>query len=66
MRKNVQDVVIAVEEYEQNRWVNDEWWNLAPTAEVVMFECVQELTTREPDHSNRKCVGVGASFIRQL
>ncbi|KAF1374343.1 hypothetical protein PFLUV_G00249070 [Perca fluviatilis] len=44
----------AVEEFEQNRGVIDEWCNLAPESEVVRLECIEELQAREPDCENEQ------------
>ena len=50
--KNSEEIETAVEEFDQNRGVIDEWCNLAPESEVVRLECVEELEAREPDREN--------------
>ncbi|KAI3352191.1 hypothetical protein L3Q82_021002, partial [Scortum barcoo] len=46
--KNSEEIEKAVEEFEQNRGVIDEWCNLAPESEVVRLECIQELEVVAP------------------
>ncbi|KAI3357213.1 hypothetical protein L3Q82_015681 [Scortum barcoo] len=46
--KNSEEIEKAVEEFEQNRGVIDEWCNLAPESEVVRLECIQELEVIAP------------------
>ena len=50
--KNSKEIEQAVEEYEQNRGLIDEWNNLAPESELVRMECIDELQAAEPDHDN--------------
>ncbi|XP_062414952.1 uncharacterized protein LOC134107225 [Pungitius pungitius] len=50
--KNSEEIENAVEEFEQNRGVIDEWCNLAPESEVERLECIEELEAREPDHES--------------
>ncbi|XP_036949326.1 uncharacterized protein LOC119017041 [Acanthopagrus latus] len=50
--KNSEEIESAIEEFEQNRGVIDEWCNLAPESEVVRLECIEELEARAPDHEN--------------
>ena len=50
--KNSKQFEDAVEEYEQNRGVIDEWSNLAPESELVRLEYIKELDAREPDCLN--------------
>ena len=50
--KNSEEIENAVEEFEQNRGVIDEWCNLAPESEVDRLECIKELEARQPDHEN--------------
>uniref|UniRef100_A0A8C9XK73 ATP-dependent DNA helicase n=1 Tax=Sander lucioperca TaxID=283035 RepID=A0A8C9XK73_SANLU len=52
--KNSDEIENAVEEFEQNRGVIDEWCNLAPESEVVRLECIEELEAREPDCENEQ------------
>lgn len=52
MKKNSEEIESAIEEFEQNRGVIDEWCNLAPESEVVRLECIEELEARAPDHEN--------------
>ncbi|TDG95953.1 hypothetical protein EPR50_G00242030 [Perca flavescens] len=52
--KNSGEIENAVEEFEQNRGVIDEWCNLAPESEVVRLECIEELETKEPDCENEQ------------
>lgn len=50
--KNSEEIENAVEEFEQNRGVIDEWCNLAPESEVVRLECIEEHEARQPEHEN--------------
>lgn len=50
--KNSEEIENAVEEFEQNRGIIDEWCNLAPESEAERMECIEELEAREPDHEN--------------
>ncbi|TDG95925.1 hypothetical protein EPR50_G00243830 [Perca flavescens] len=52
--KNSDEIENAVEEFEQNRGVIDEWCNLAPESEVVRLECIEELEARETDCENEQ------------
>ncbi|GLD74841.1 uncharacterized protein AKAME5_002617300, partial [Lates japonicus] len=49
---NSKEIEEAVEEYEENRGVIDEWCNLAPESEADRLECISELEAAEPDHDN--------------
>ena len=50
--KNSEEIENAVEEFEQNRGLIDEWCNLAPESEVVRLECIEELQARPTDPDN--------------
>ncbi|XP_034567817.1 uncharacterized protein LOC117832690 isoform X2 [Notolabrus celidotus] len=50
--KNSEEIETAIEDFEQNRGVVDEWCNLAPESEVVRLECIDELDARQPDPEN--------------
>ncbi|KAM3609828.1 uncharacterized protein V6R79_020881 [Siganus canaliculatus] len=47
-----EEIESAVEEFEQNRDVIDEWCNLAPESEIERLECIDELQSRPPDVDN--------------
>ncbi|GLD53997.1 uncharacterized protein AKAME5_002839600 [Lates japonicus] len=49
---NSKEIEEAIEEYEENRGVIDEWCNLAPESEADRLECISELEAAEPDHDN--------------
>uniref|UniRef100_A0A0F8ACH5 ATP-dependent DNA helicase n=1 Tax=Larimichthys crocea TaxID=215358 RepID=A0A0F8ACH5_LARCR len=50
--KNSEEIENALEDFEQNRGLIDEWCNLAPESELVRLECIEELEARQPDHEN--------------
>ncbi|KAK0139103.1 ATP-dependent DNA helicase PIF1 [Merluccius polli] len=50
--KHSEEIENAVEEFDQNKGIIDEWCNLAPESEAVRLECIEELEAREPDHDN--------------
>ncbi|KAK1903115.1 Chromosomal replication initiator protein DnaA [Dissostichus eleginoides] len=52
--KNSEEIENAVEEFEQNKGLIDEWCNLAPEAEVNRLECVEELEARQPLNENEQ------------
>ncbi|KAL3987651.1 hypothetical protein ACER0C_014766 [Sarotherodon galilaeus] len=50
--KNSEEIESAVEEYEQNRGVTDEWCNLAPESDLVRLPLVEQ--ERERDNENEQ------------
>ncbi|XP_025760137.1 ATP-dependent DNA helicase PIF1 isoform X3 [Oreochromis niloticus] len=50
--KNSEEIESAVEEYEQNRGVIDEWCNLAPESDLVRLPLVEQ--ERERDNENEQ------------
>ncbi|CAI5676944.1 unnamed protein product [Oreochromis niloticus] len=50
--KNSEEIESAVEEYEQNRGVTDEWCNLAPESDLVRLPLVEQ--EREQDNENEQ------------
>ncbi|XP_039454375.1 uncharacterized protein LOC120433000 [Oreochromis aureus] len=50
--KNSEEIETAVEEYEQNRGVTDEWCNLAPESDLVRLPLVEQ--ERERDNENEQ------------
>ena len=52
--KNSKEIEYAIEEYEQNKDLIDEWSNLAPESELVRLECIEEVELRQPDCVNEQ------------
>ncbi|KAL4009568.1 hypothetical protein ACER0C_003420 [Sarotherodon galilaeus] len=50
--KNSEEIESAVEEYEQNRGMTDEWCNLAPESDLVRLPLVEQ--ERERDNENEQ------------
>lgn len=50
--KNSEEIENAVEKFEQNRGVIDEWCNLMAESEVVRLECIEKLEARQPENEN--------------
>ncbi|CAJ1085629.1 uncharacterized protein LOC117832690 isoform X2 [Xyrichtys novacula] len=50
--KNSEEIDSALEDFEQNKGIVDEWCNLAPESELVRLECIDELHARHCDDEN--------------
>ena len=52
--KHSNEVDSAIEEYEQNGPIRDEWCNLAPESELVRLECIAERETQHVDDQHEQ------------
>ncbi|CAJ1069182.1 uncharacterized protein LOC115579693 [Xyrichtys novacula] len=47
--KHREDIDSAIQEFEENGMLRNEWGNLAPESEIERLECIDELNEREAD-----------------
>ena len=52
--KHSDEVQSAIDEYEQNGPIRDEWCNLAPESELVRLECIAERETEHLDDQHER------------